>query len=289
MTLLLLWQLLKQTGQAWLDNNAARLGAALAFYSVLSLSPLLVLVLAAASAIWGDQAAQGQIVGQMRGLVGEQGAAAIQNILASAAANKYGGTLAAFLGFFSLLFSASSAFGELQDAMNIIWHAPPRERPILEMLRQRFFSFTMVMGTGFLLLISLLISAGLAAATHFIDGLMPGAILAMHVVNFVVSFAIIAFLFALIFKTIPDLPIPWCSVWPGSVLTALLFIAGKSLIGLYIGQAGIASSYGAAGSVVILLLWVYYSAQILFFGAEFAFIYSTYFNLHAQKKTLSKK
>jgi membrane protein len=281
----LLWQLLKQTGQAWLDNKAARLGAALAFYSVLSLSPLLVLVLAAASAVWGAQAAQGQIVDQMRGLVGEQGAQAIQTILAAASTNKFGGFIAALVGFFSLLFSASGAFGELQDAMNIIWRAPPpQDRPWLVIIRERFFSFAMVVSSGFLLLISLLISAGLAAASHFIDDLLPAAVALMFLVNFVVSFAIIAFLFALIFKTIPDLLIPWRSVWPGAVLTTLLFIAGKALIGFYISHAGIASSYGAAGSIVILLLWIYYSAQILFFGAEFTYIYSSHFNLHAAQK-----
>ena len=280
----LFWQLIKQTVNAWLDNKAARLGAALAFYSVLSLSPLLILFLAVASEIWGGKAAQGQIVDQMSGLVGQQGAQAVQTILAAASANKYSGFVAGLIGFASLLFSASAVFGELQDAMNLIWRVkPPASKPFLVLLRERFFSFAMVVGSGFLLMISLVVSAGLAALSHYVSGLLPTAVILMSFVNFFVSLGIIAFLFAMIFKTIPDLVIPWCAVWPGACLTAVLFIVGKGLIGLYLGHAGVASSYGAAGSLIILLLWIYYSAQILFFGAEFTYIYSCHFKLHRDK------
>jgi membrane protein len=281
MQLSLLWQLLRQTAVTWLDSKSSRLGAALAFYSVLSVAPLLGLTLEGASAIWGKQAAQGQIVGQVRGIVGDQGASAIQSILAAASGNEHGGLVAALVGTFSLLFSASGAFGELQDSMNQIWHVPAAQgKPWLILFRERFFSFAMVAVTGFLLLISLLVSAGLAAATKYIDDLMPFAIFVMGAVNTVTSFVVVSALFALIFKSVPDLAIPWRGVWPGALLTALLFVVGKSLIGLYLGRAGVASSYGAAGSIVVLLLWIYYSAQILFFGAEFTYIYSSHFRLH---------
>jgi membrane protein len=276
-----LWgHLIKKTGQAWLDNNAARLGAALAFYSVLSLSPLLVLILAMASHLWGDTAAQGRIAEQMNNLVGQQGADAIQSILTAASTNKTGGFLAGIVGLVSLLFSASAMFGELQAAFNIIWCVPPpTDTGIMAKVYKKLFSFLMVIGSGFILILSVVVSAALAATSHFLDGDVPLILIAVKAINFIVSFAIVAIVFALIFKTVPDLIIPWRGVWPGAVLTTVFFIVGKGLIGLYLGHAGIGSSYGAAGSLIIVLVWIYYSAQILFFGAEFTYIYSCHFKL----------
>lgn len=267
-------KLLKLTHAAWQRDQAARRGAALAFYSVLSLGPILLLVLVAAAFIWGQRAAQGDITAQMVGLVGQEGAAAIQSILKTASANKHGGILATIFGFVMLLFSASGAFGELQDAMNAIWKVPPRQgKKLALLLRARFLSFTMVLGTAFLLLTSLVLSAAFAALARFLSSQFPILATVMPLTDFVVSLVMITLLFGIIFKYVPDHKISWRGVWPGAVLTAVLFVVGKMLIGLYLSHTGVASSYGAAGSVVIILLWVYYSAQILFFGAEFAHVY----------------
>lgn len=281
------WQLLRDAGHSWIDNKSVRLGAALAFYSVLSLAPLLLLVLTAATSLWGPKAAEGQILAQMKAILGWQGAEAVQNILATAEQSKDVGPLATCIGLVTLLFSASGVFGELQDAMNIIWKAPPRRgQTLLVLLHERFFSFTMVVGSGFLLLVSLVISAWLSSLSQYIGGLLPDFIYVMQLVDFIVSFGVATFLFAVTFKTVPDVSVPWRSVWIGGALTSCLFIIGKMLIGLYLGHLGAASTYGAAGSFVAFLLWVYYSAQILFFGAEFTYTYATHFDLHKGGRTL---
>jgi membrane protein len=268
------WKLLKLTLAAWQRDEAARRGAAMAFYSVLSLGPLLLLVLVAAASIWGQRAAQGQIVSQMVGLLGHDGAAAIQNILKTASENRHGGLLATIFGLLMLVFSASGVFGELQGAMNAVWKVPPRKgRAIILILRERFLSFTMVLGTAFLLLISLVLSAAFSALAKFLSNVVPVLAVIMPVTDFMVSIIVIALLFGIIFKMVPDRKIAWRSVWPGAFLTAVLFVIGKMLIGFYLSHTGVASSYGAAGSVVIILIWVYYSSQILFFGAEFSRVY----------------
>lgn len=268
------WKLIKLTFVRWQHDQAARRGAALAFYSVLSLGPLLLLVLVAAAFIWGKRAAQGQIMAQMVDLVGQQGAAAIQSILKTASENRHGGIIATILGVVMLIFSASGVFGELQDAMNTIWKVPPRTgKRIMLLLRERFLSVTMVLGTAFLLLTSLVLSAGFAALARYLSDILPAIAVIMPITDFVVSLLIITLLFGVIFKMVPDHKIAWRAVWPGALLTAVLFVVGKMLIGLYLSHTGVASSYGAAGSVVIILIWVYYSAQILFFGAEFTHVY----------------
>ncbi len=281
--LTIFWRLLKISANSWIENKSARLGAALAFYSVLSLAPLLLLVMNIASFFWGAEAAQGQIVSQMSSIIGEQGAEAIQNILTVSQNNKSTGLIAALMGGATLLFSASGAFGELQDAMNIIWKAKPRQGTVWVLVRERFLSFTMVVGSGFLLLVSLLLSAWLAAAAAYMRGLLPDFIILMRLLDFIVGFGVVSFLFALAFKVVPDLSIRWRSVWPGGMLTAFLFIVGKMAISFYLTHTNLASTYGKAGSFVVLLVWVYYSAQILFFGAEFTRAYSEYFNLHRKR------
>jgi membrane protein len=270
-----LWRLFKLTYEAWNYDKAARLGASLAFYSVLSLGPLLLLVLVAAAQIWGQKAAQGQIVGQMTSIIGEQSAQLIQGILKTSSESRHGGLIASLLSFATLLFSASGVFGELKDAMNTIWKVPPRkEMPILIFIRERFLSVLMVIGSAVLLIGSLVISAAISAIIRYANQYLGSLNIIMPVIDFMASITIITLLFALIFKMVPDRKISWTCVLPGAFLTSILFIIGKLLIGMYLTHTGIASSYGAAGSVIVILLWVYYSAQIVFFGAEFSHVYA---------------
>jgi membrane protein len=268
------WGLLRTTVHEWSEDKVPRLGAALAFYSVLSIAPLLLIAIAVAAMVFGREAASGQLVTQMRGMVGPEGAKAIQEMLANN--QKPGvGSIAAIIGFATLLFAASGVFGQLQDAMNTIWEVQPKPgRGILGTIRDRFLSFAMVLGSGFLLLVSLLLSTAVAATFQFAVGLAPGLKPLLQVGDTVVSAVVVTLLFALIFKLLPDAKIAWRDVWVGAILTTILFIAGKALIGLYLGQSSYASAYGAAGSLVVLLVWIYYSSQILFFGAEFTQVYA---------------
>ncbi len=273
------WEVLKQTSSEWLDDHAARLGAALAFYSVLSLAPLLVIVLAIAALVFGEEAARGQLVAQIEDMVGTEGARAIQEIIAHAQKPE-AGILATVLGVVTLLFGAAGVFGQLQDALNTIWEIQSKPgRGIWGFLKARFFSFAMVLGTGFLLLVSLVLSAALAALGKYMTDALPGLGPVWQVVNFGVSFGVITLLFALIFKVVPDVIIAWKDVWVGAALTALLFTLGKFLLGLYLGRSSVGSAYGAAGSLVVLVVWIYYSAQILFFGAEFTQVYAKRYGL----------
>lgn len=266
------YETLKQTVNEWLADKAMRLGAALAYYSVFSIAPLVIIAIAISSFVFGEQAAQGEIVQQIQGMVGESGARAIEDMLASNKERGSGGLATAF-GVVALLFGASGVFGQLQDALNTIWKVEPKPgRGVLGVIKDRFFSFTMVLGTGFLLLVSLIVTAALEAITKFIAG---DAGVPLQIVNTVFSMAFVMLLFALIFKYVPDIKIEWRDVWIGAALTALLFTVGKYLIGLYLGQASVTSSYGAAGSLVVLLLWVYYSSLILLFGAEFTRVHAS--------------
>lgn len=275
----LAWILLRDTCLGWVNDGAPRLGAALAFYSILSLVPLLLLFLSIASFFWGSQTAHGHITQQIVAIFGEHAAVAMQDVLNVTADAKDGGIIASILGFLTLAFSASGMFGELQSAMNIIWKVKPIGRPILTLLRDRLFSFLMVLSTGLILLISVMISAVASAAEIYIDNLIPTVHALTQVGDFLLSLAIISFLFALIFKIVPDVRISWRSAGPGGAFTALLFVIGKMLIGVYLGRTSVASTYGAAGSLVALLIWIYYSAQILFLGAEFTYAYSSHFKL----------
>jgi membrane protein len=258
----------------WQEDKGSQMGAALAFYSLLSIGPLLLIAIAIAGLVFGKEAASAQIVGQIKGLIGEQSAEAIQTILANNQ-NKDSGILATLIGLATLLFSASAVFAQLQDSLNVIWKAKARKgHAFLYMLRERFISFSMVLGTGFLMLTSLLISAILAALGKYFVGWLPSLAPLLEIINIVVSFGIALLLFAMIFKMIPDVKIDWKDVWLGAFITALLFTIGKFLIGLYLGRSGISSAYGAAGSFIVLSLWVYYSSQIVFLGAEFTQSYA---------------
>lgn len=266
--------ILRKTAADWLEDNAPQHGAALAFYSILSLAPVLIIAVSIAGAVFGEKAARGELDTQIAGLVGKEEADSIQEMLANT--QKHGqGVLAASLGLVTLLIGASGVFGQLQSSLNTIWEVRPKSgRGIWGFVQDRFLSFAMVLGIGFLLLISLVLSALLAGIGNFLGALLPGWTWFLHVANFGISFLVITLLFAMIYKILPDVKIAWKDVWAGASLTALLFIIGKFAIGQYLGYASIGSSYGAAGSLVVLVLWVYYSSQILLFGAEFTQVYA---------------
>jgi len=269
-------QLLRQVYAEWSADNVPRLGAALSYYTVFSVAPLLVLSIALVGLAFGKDAAQGRVMEQVQGLLGAQAAAAVQTLVAHSR-NLPSGILATVIGVAMLLFGASGAFTELQSSLNEIWDVAPRKKGgWWTMIRGRFLSFTMVLGTGFLLLVSLVVSAFLSAASGYADQLLPKAIsrYTLFAIHGAISFLVIAVLFAMIFKVLPDVSTSWRDVWIGAALTALLFTFGKLLIGLYLGRASMTSTYGAAGSLIVLLLWVYYSAQILYFGAEFTQVYA---------------
>jgi membrane protein len=274
------WPFLKRTFSKWLEDKAPQLGAALAFYSALSLAPLLVIALAIAGLVLGEEAARGQIVNELQSLVGPAGGKAIEDMIRNA--NKpETGIIASVLSVVTLLFGASGVFGQLQDSLNTIWEVKPKPgRGFWGIVRDRFFSFSMVMGVSFLLLVSLLMSAALASLGIVAEGLPESVQWLAQIVNMVVSFIVITILFAMMFKLLPDVKMAWRDVWLGAVVTAALFTVGKFAIGLYLGHSSMASSYGVAGSFVVLLVWTYYSAQILFFGAELTQAYANEFGSH---------
>lgn len=266
--------LIKESVAEWSEDKASRLAASLAYYTVFSIPPLLIITLAIAGQVFDAQDAQARLVNQISGLVGADGAEAIEAMIENA--DQPGETiLATLISVAVLLFGASGVFGQLQDALNTMWEVAPKPgRGILGTLKDRFFSFTMVLGIAFLLLVSLIVSSGLAALDEFVRGMLPGMDLLLQILSHVISFAVTAALFALIFKIVPDVEVAWKDVWIGAVVTAALFEVGKFAIGYYLGNSAPASTYGAAGSLVVILLWVYYSAQILFFGAEFTQVYA---------------
>jgi membrane protein len=269
-----LWQLFKRTYSKWNEDHAPGLGAALSYYSVFSLAPLLMIVIAIAGLVFGQEAAQGQIMGQIQGLVGEESAKAIQSMIEEAR-KPAAGILATVIATVMLLVGATGVFAQLQESLNIIWKV--KEKPgegIWKTLKDRFLSLLAVFGTGFLLLISLVISAGLSAVGATLDHVLPGPEFLLQIINFVVSFAVVTLLFAMIYKLLPDISIQWGDVWIGAIITSLLFTIGKFLIGLYLGKSDVGIAYGGAGSLVVILIWVYYASQIFLFGAEFTAVYA---------------
>lgn len=266
--------LLKAAGRGWVADNAPRLGAALAFYTLFSLAPVLIVTMAVAGIVFGQEAAQGEIVRQFQGLMGTQGAAAIETIIQSTNRPALG-VFATTLGLLTILVGASGAFNELQDALNTIWKVDSSAKSFWKITsRQRFFSLGLVVATGFLLLTSLVVTAFLSAAEKFVSHSLPLPLIVLESTNFILSFAVITMLFAAILKFIPDTTIFWRDVWMGAAVTALLFTVGKVVIGFYLGHSALTSAYGAAGSLVIFLVWIYYSAQILLFGAELTRVYA---------------
>lgn len=269
-----IFDLLKDTFFEWRDDKASRLAAALAYYAVLSLPPLLIVVLAVVGLTWGARTdAQAQIMAQVEDVVGSDGAQLVETMI-EGASDRGSGIVATVVGVVTLLFGAMGVFAQLQGALNTIWEvevAP--DQGIWSLVRTRFLSFGMVLGIGFLLVISLLVSALLTVLETYLNELFPNWSLLQYL-NFFISLGVITLLFAIIFKVLPDVKIAWRDVWMGALVTAVLFTVGKFLLGWYLGRAGVASTYGAAGSLVVILLWIYYSAQIFFFGAEFTQVYS---------------
>ena len=261
---------MKCAATEWLAHRAASKGAALAFYTLFSIAPILVLVIAIAGFFYGAEAAQGRLLDELQGLVGKQGAEAINLVLAGAQ-HKESGFWATVIATALLLVGATTAFAELKDSLDEIWNVPaPKDAGWWETVRTRLLSFGLVLVLAFLLMVSLVVSAALAVVENFLGGLWKDAAVILSWIAWAISFFVIATLFAVIYKLLPRIKLSWHDVIIGAVGTAIMFTLGKFLIGLYIGNSGVASSFGAAGSMIALLLWVYYSAQIFFFGAEFA-------------------
>lgn len=258
--------LVKRAAAGWQDHKASRLGAALAYYMTFSIGPLLLLTLAVARLIFGDDAAQGRLIGEIRQLTGEEGARAIQAMLASGN-NQSAGTVAAVTGTLMLMFGATGVFGALQDSLNTIWEVQPKpDRGWWDIIRERFVPFTVMLGAAFLLLASLVVNAALAAMSDLLS--RKGLVVPGQILNTLLSVVVVTVLFTLIFKYLPDAVVGWRHVWLGALQTSLLFTIGKVAIGQYIGHSAFSSAYGAAGSLAALLVWLDYSAQIFLFGAE---------------------
>jgi Predicted membrane protein len=270
--------LLKLSYQGWKEDKASRLSAALAYYTIFSLAPLLIIVIAVTGLFWQQQAVHQQVMGQIQSLVGAEGAKFVSDLLTSAS-NPARGITATIIGIITLIFGALGVFNELHNSLNTIWEVKEKEtkgffQSIKKIIIDRFLSFTMILGIGFLLLVSLVISAGLSAVQTTIGNVFPFSEFILQLINLVISIGVIMVLFALIYKFLPDAEIAWRDVWLGAFMTAVFFSLGKLLIGIYLGNSAVASSFGAAGSLVLLLVWIYYSAQILFFGAEFTEVYA---------------
>jgi membrane protein len=270
MTLTGLWRVLRRALAGWWSDNVPHLGAALSYYTLFSLAPILIVAIAIAGPAFGAEAVRGEIVGQIGGVVGHEGAVAVQAML-QGASKPSSSILATIVGIITFFLGATGAFLELQTALNTIWRVKPKGTGswLRVLLMQRLISFGLVVAVGFLLLTSLLVSAALAAVHRYMGDAYPGVAVLWEALNVIISLGVITLLFAMVYKVLPDVELAWSDVWVGGLVTAGLFTIGKSLIGLYLGTSGLSSSYGAAGSVVVLLVWVYYSSQIILLGAEF--------------------
>ncbi|PTR17022.1 membrane protein [Nitrosospira sp. Nsp2] len=269
------WSLVKTTFSSWLDDYAPSMGAALAYYTMFSIAPLLLIVISTAGLIFGEDAVRGEIFGQLRGLMGDEGARAVQSLLESVSAPEEGkaGTV---IGTILLLIGATTVLSELQDAFDRIWRVPAKDKSggVWGVIRSRLLSFGMILGIGFLMMVSLVFSAAMAALGKWWGPFFSDLQVIVGAVNFAFSFVLASTVFAILYKFMPRVRILWRDVWAGAAVTALLFTIGKFLIGLYIGKSAISSGFGAAGSLVVVLVWVYYSAQIFLLGAEFTKVYS---------------
>ena len=276
------WTLLKESALEWSNDGASTLAAALAYYTIFALAPLLIIVISVAGLVFGQGQAQQELLDQITQAVGSDAAGIIRTMLTNTAQSG-SGILGTIIGFAILIVGATGLFAQLQNALNKMWNVKPKPSAgILHMLMVRVLSLGMVLVIGFLLLVSLVLSAALSVVSNYFNGLLPGGDTFWQIVNFIVSTGIITLLFALIFKYLPDVKIAWRDVWVGAFVTALLFALGKFLIGFYIGTSSASSTYGAAGSLVVLLLWIYYSAQILLFGAEFTQVYGRHYGSRIQ-------
>lgn len=282
-----IWLLIKTTISGWNSNYAQSMGAALAFYTLFSIAPLLLIVLSITGYVFGLEAARGEVAAQLQNLMGEQGAMAVQALLQNV--NKpMDGVMATIIGVVLLLIGATSVFAELQNSLDRIWRAPERVRVngLFALLRERLLSFGMILGIGFILMVSLVFTAAIAAISQWWSPQFKDWAMLVNMLDIVFSFVMTTAMFALIYKFMPSVKIRWDEVWIGAVITAILFTGGKLLIGLYIGRSAIASGFGVAGSLIALLVWVYYSAQIFLLGAEFTWAYS---GIYGSRKFLKTK
>jgi membrane protein len=268
------WKMLKDTVLAFINDEALSRGAAIAFYTVTSIAPVLLIVIAIAGLAFGQEAAQNAITTQLSDLMGQQTAEVLQAAVANAS-SKSSGITATIIGIVTLLVTASGVFGEMQSALNAIWKAKPKGTTVSRLIRARAASLGLVVTLGFLLMVSLVVSTALTAFGNYLDAILPFGKIILTVLNVLVSLLLISCLFAAIYKVLPDRDLQWSDVVVGAVATAILFTIGKSLISWYIGSSAVASSFGAAGALIVLLLWVYYSAQIFLLGAEFTKVYAT--------------
>ena len=270
-----LWQFLKDTVLKWIEDDPFQLAAALSYYTLFSLAPLLIIVIAIAGFSFGKEAAQNQIVETIQGMVGRESAQAVQEMIKNVSNKPETGMISTLVGIIILMVGAGGVVGQLQTSLNTIWGVELKPgQGIWGLIRQRFISFAMILGIGFLLLVSLVISAVLSSLTQVLGTFLGGTALVAHFLDLVVSFTFVSILFAMIYKFLPDVQIHWQDVWIGAAITSFLFTIGKFLIGLYLGTSGVTSIYGAAASLITILLWVYYSSLIFFLGAEFTHIYA---------------
>ena len=283
-----LGSVLSKAANAWIDDHAQSMGAALSYYTVFSIAPLLLIAISVAGLVFGQDAAQGAVVDQLRGLIGQNGAQAIQDLLKNVS-RPSSGIVATVVGLAVLVIGATSVFAELQDDLNRIWQVPTRKKVSSwwAFLRTRLLSIGMIFAMGFMLLVSLAASAAFDAFAAWSTSALAGWEGLAHAVNFVVSFVLTTALFAMIYRFMPQATIEWRDVGIGALVTALLFTVGKTLIGLYIGKSALASGFGAAGSLAVLLAWVYYSAQIFLFGAEFTWAYAHAFGSRQSEPALA--
>ncbi len=267
--------LLRKSVNAWLDDYAPSMGAAISYYTVFSIAPLLLLVMAVAGFVWGREAVEGELIRQLAGMLGEDGARGVHALIQSANKPEQG-LVASAVSFVVLLIGATTVFAELQSALDRIWRVPEHQKlsGLWDTLRARLLSLGLILGLGFLLAVSLVFSAGVAALGRWASQMLPAWESLLQIANTAVSLSISVLLFAMIFKLMPRARVAWKDVWVGAGVTALLFEVGKVLIGLYIGKSSVTSSFAAAGSLVVLLIWVYYSAQIFLLGAEFTWVYA---------------
>jgi membrane protein len=277
-----IWSLLKETVEEWQRDKVDRMAAALAYYTLFSIAPLLVIAVAVAGAVFGQEAARGEVVNQIQGLLGKAGAEVVQTALANTQNPQSGnGIVPSIISTLALIFGASGVFIQLQDSLNAVWNVDESPQAgVKAVVRKRIFSFAMVITIGFILMVSLIVSAGLAALSTFTNHLFPALEVLWKLVNIVISLGVFTLLFGLIYKYLPDIKIAWRDVLVGALFTSILFSIGKELLGFYLGNGSFGSAYGAAGSVVTVLAWIYYSVQIMLFGAEFTQVYTRRYGSH---------
>ncbi|WP_193531698.1 YihY/virulence factor BrkB family protein [Roseateles aquatilis] len=278
-------EIVREAAQSWSDDNAPSMGAALSYYTLFSIAPLLLIVIAVAGIVFGEQAARGEVMDQLSGLIGLEGATAVEELLKRVNRPEEGGW-AAVIGTVVLLVGATSVFAELQNSLNRIWKAPPKTGPVwdglLTLVRRRLLSLGLILGLGFLSMVSMVASAALTALARWWTPWLGDFLLAAQLLNGTLAYALITVLFAVIYKWVPDVPVRWRDVWVGALITAALFSLGKTLIGLYIGHSGVSSAYGAAASLVVMMLWVYYSTQVFLMGAELSYAFARRHSLREQ-------